>query len=114
MAHYTLGIETSCDETSVAVLRDGREILSNIVYSQAHLHEKYGGVVPEVASRNHIKKLPFAVKEALDQAGLDFSDISLVGRDLWAGTGRPALSRAFVCQSYRVCPEQAVRRGQPS
>jgi N6-L-threonylcarbamoyladenine synthase len=57
MAHYTLGIETSCDETSVAVLRDGREILSNIVYSQAHLHEKYGGVVPEVASRNHIKKL---------------------------------------------------------
>jgi N6-L-threonylcarbamoyladenine synthase len=60
MAHYTLGIETSCDETSVAVLRDGREILSNIVYSQAHLHDKYGGVVPEVASRNHIKKLPFA------------------------------------------------------
>jgi tRNA A37 threonylcarbamoyltransferase TsaD len=63
MAHYTLGIETSCDETSVAVLRDGREILSNIVYSQAHLHEKYGGVVPEVASRNHIKKLPFVVSK---------------------------------------------------
>jgi N6-L-threonylcarbamoyladenine synthase len=91
MAHYTLGIETSCDETSVAVLRDGREILSNIVYSQAHLHEKYGGVVPEVASRNHIKKLPFAVKEALDQAGLDFSDISLVGATYGPGLVGPLL-----------------------
>jgi N6-L-threonylcarbamoyladenine synthase len=91
MAHYTLAIETSCDETSVAVLRDGREILSNIVYSQAHLHDKYGGVVPEVASRNHIKKLPFAVKEALDQAGLDFSDISLVGATYGPGLVGPLL-----------------------
>ncbi len=91
MAHYTLGIETSCDETSVAVLRDGREILSNIVYSQAHLHEKYGGVVPEVASRNHIKKLPFVVKEALDQAGITFSDISLVGATYGPGLVGPLL-----------------------
>lgn len=91
MIHYTLGIETSCDETSVAVLRDGREILSNIVYSQAHLHEKYGGVVPEVASRNHIKKLPFVVKEALDQAGIAFSDIALVGATYGPGLVGPLL-----------------------
>lgn len=91
MGFYTLGIETSCDETSVAVLRDEREILSNIVYSQAHLHEKYGGVVPEIASRNHIKKLPFVVKEALDQAGIDFSDISLVGATYGPGLVGPLL-----------------------
>lgn len=91
MSFYTLGIETSCDETSVAVLRDDREILSSIVYSQAHLHEKYGGVVPEVASRNHIKKLPFVVKEALDLAGIDFSDISLVGATYGPGLVGPLL-----------------------
>lgn len=91
MSFYTLGIETSCDETSVAVLRDEREILSNIVYSQAHLHEKYGGVVPEVASRNHIKKLPFVVKEALDQAGISFSDISLVSATYGPGLVGPLL-----------------------
>lgn len=91
MSFYTLGIETSCDETSVAVLRDEREILSNIVYSQAHLHNKYGGVVPEVASRNHIKKLPFVVKEALDQAGIDFSAISLIGATYGPGLVGPLL-----------------------
>lgn len=91
MSFYTLGIETSCDETSVAVLRDEREILANIVYSQAHLHDKYGGVVPEVASRNHVKKLPFVVKEALDQAGIDFSDISLVGATYGPGLIGPLL-----------------------
>jgi len=91
MSFYTLGIETSCDETSVAVLRDAREILANVVYSQAHLHDKYGGVVPEVASRNHIKKLPFAVTEALDQAGIDFSDISLVGATYGPGLVGPLL-----------------------
>lgn len=91
MSFYTLGIETSCDETSVAVLKDEREILSNIVYSQAHLHDKYGGVVPEVASRNHIKKLPFVVKEALDQAGIDFSDISLIGATYGPGLVGPLL-----------------------
>jgi N6-L-threonylcarbamoyladenine synthase len=91
MAHYTLGIETSCDETSVAVLRDGREILSNIVYSQAHLHEKYGGVVPEVASRNHIKKLPFVVREALDHAGIALSDRALAGATSGPGLVGPLL-----------------------
>ena len=53
----TLGIESSCDETAVAVIEDGRKILSNIVDTQIPIHEKYGGVVPEIASRNHIEAI---------------------------------------------------------
>ena len=75
---YVLGIETSCDETAAAVLK-GRRVLSNVVYSQAKLHEKYGGVVPEVASRNHIKKMPYVLDEALEQAGVDLKEIELIG-----------------------------------
>lgn len=76
---YVLGIETSCDETAAAVVADGRRVLSNVVYSQAKLHEKYGGVVPEVASRNHIKKLPYVLDEALAQAGVQLAEIELIG-----------------------------------
>ena len=53
----TLGIESSCDETSVAVVKNGREVLSNVINSQIKIHEKYGGVVPEIASRNHIEAI---------------------------------------------------------
>ncbi len=63
-----LGIETSCDETAASVVKDGREILSNVVYSQM-VHDKYGGVVPELASREHIRAIVPVVKEALDRAG---------------------------------------------
>ncbi len=71
-----LAIETSCDETAAAVTR-GRQVLSSAVYTQPE-HERYGGVVPEIASRNHIMKLPFIVDEALAQAEMDFSDIEAV------------------------------------
>ena len=77
-ASLTLGIETSCDETSAAVLRGETEILSNIVYTQADLHARYGGVVPEVASRNHVVKLPYIVRDALDAARVEARDLSLV------------------------------------
>jgi N6-L-threonylcarbamoyladenine synthase len=87
----TLGIETSCDETSVAVLRGDREILANLVYSQAGLHAKYGGVVPEVASRNHVVKLPYLVREALERAGVAPADISLVGATYGPGLVGPLL-----------------------
>jgi len=60
-----LAIETSCDETSAAVVKNGREVLSNVVYSQIDVHREYGGVVPEIASRNHIPKLPEVVEQAL-------------------------------------------------
>ena len=58
----TLGIESSCDETSVAVVKNGREILSNIIDTQIPIHEKYGGVVPEIASRNHIEAISRVTK----------------------------------------------------
>ena len=54
---YMLGIESSCDETSVAVVKNGREVLSNIISSQVPIHEKFGGVVPEIASRNHVEAI---------------------------------------------------------
>ncbi|MBR5500982.1 MAG: tRNA (adenosine(37)-N6)-threonylcarbamoyltransferase complex transferase subunit TsaD, partial [Clostridia bacterium] len=57
MSIYTLGIESSCDETSVSVVRDGREVLSNVIASQIDLHKSYGGVVPELASRKHVEAI---------------------------------------------------------
>ena len=74
----TLGIETSCDETSVAVVKNGREILSNIIDTQIPIHEKYGGVVPEIASRNHIEAISRVTKYALKDAGVSFEDISAI------------------------------------
>ena len=62
-----LGIETSCDETAAAIVRDGREVVSNVVYTQIPLHRPYGGVVPEVASRAHIEKIGEVVKNAMTE-----------------------------------------------
>lgn len=74
----TLGIESSCDETSVAVVKNGREILSNIIDTQIPIHEKYGGVVPEIASRNHIEAISRVTKKALEEANITFDDIDVV------------------------------------
>lgn len=74
-----LGIESSCDETAAAVVVDGREILSSVVSSQLDIHRKYGGVVPELASREHLRQIVPVVREALLQAGLNFLDIDAVG-----------------------------------
>lgn len=70
-----LGIETSCDETSAAVVEDGRKVLSNIVSSQAEIHSKYGGVVPEIASRKQLEYILPVVKQALDEAGVAKEEI---------------------------------------
>lgn len=75
----TLAIETSCDETSCAVVKDGREVLSNIISSQIEIHKKFGGVVPEIASRKHIESINNIVQESLDEANVTFNDIDLVG-----------------------------------
>lgn len=71
----TLAIESSCDETAASVLRNGREVLSNIISTQIELHKKFGGVVPEVASRKHIENIDVVVQEALDEANVGFDDI---------------------------------------
>ena len=74
-----LGIESSCDETSVAIVKNGREVLANVVSTQIPIHKKFGGVVPEIASRKHLTNIAFVVKEALDNAKLDFKDIDYIG-----------------------------------
>ena len=74
----TLGIESSCDETSVAIVKNGREVLSNIIDTQIPIHEKYGGVVPEIASRNHIEAISRVTKKALEEAKLSLSDIDAI------------------------------------
>ena len=71
----TLGIESSCDETSVAVVKDGREVLSNVINSQIKIHEKFGGVVPEIASRRHIEAISDVTKLALEEAKITFEQI---------------------------------------
>lgn len=74
-----LAIESSCDETSAAVLVNGREVLSNVIYSQIEIHKRFGGVVPEIASRNHVDKITHVVQEAIDIAKVTFDDIDYVG-----------------------------------
>jgi N6-L-threonylcarbamoyladenine synthase len=74
-----LGIESSCDETAAAIVADGREILSSVVASQIDIHRKYGGVVPELASREHLRQIVPVVREALAQAGMQFGDVDAIG-----------------------------------
>jgi N6-L-threonylcarbamoyladenine synthase len=78
MSARILGIESSCDETAAAVVADGREILSNVVASQMDIHQKYGGVVPELASRQHLKSIVPVVREALDSAGMKLADVDAI------------------------------------
>ncbi len=73
-----LGIETSCDETSVAIVKNGREVISNVISTQIDIHKKYGGVVPEIASRNHVENITFVVKEALQKANINLTDIDII------------------------------------
>ena len=79
MGKYILAIESSCDETSAAVVKDGREVLSNIIASQIDTHTKYGGVVPEVASRMHIEVVDAVVKSALEEANMTLEQIDAIG-----------------------------------
>jgi len=73
-----LSVESSCDETSVSLIRDGKEILSNVVLSQIDIHKEYGGVVPEIASREHIKGITYVFEEAITKANISKDDIDLV------------------------------------
>ena len=80
-----LGIETSCDETAVAVVRDGREVLSSVVSSQVDLHARFGGVVPEIASRAHVELLTPVIAQALVEAGIDDNSIDGVAATVGPG-----------------------------
>lgn len=86
-----LSFESSCDETAAAVVKNGREVLGNAVYTQIAIHREFGGVVPEIASRNHVAKLPYMADEALKQAGMTFDEIDAV-----AVTSGPGLVGALL------------------
>lgn len=105
-----LGVESSCDETSVAIVKNGRDVLSNVINSQIDIHKVYGGVVPEIASRNHIKVITYVVEEALQKANVKFADIDAV-----ACTYGPRISwnytcRAVFCEGTSVCTKQTAYR----
>ena len=82
MSVLVLGLETSCDETSAAVIEDGRKIRSNIIASQIPVHQKYGGVVPELASRRHVEDVIPVIDQALSSAGVGLADLDAVGDGL--------------------------------
>ena len=78
MSVHILAIESSCDETYAAVVSDGRTILSNVIYTQIATHKAYGGVVPEIASREHLRKISSVVKTAMEESGLKYEDLSAI------------------------------------
>ncbi|HJP65219.1 MAG TPA: tRNA (adenosine(37)-N6)-threonylcarbamoyltransferase complex transferase subunit TsaD [Actinomycetota bacterium] len=97
-----LGIETSCDETAVAVVEDGRTVLSNLISSQAHLHERFGGVVPEVASRAHLENMNPLLTMALAEAGIWFADIDAVAVTVGPGLAGALLVGLAAAKSVAV------------
>src|SRR5882762_6578986 len=80
-----LGIESSCDETAASVVEDGKTVLSSVVASQMITHGKYGGVVPELASREHLRAIVPVVREALEQAGTKLEDLSAIAATVGPG-----------------------------
>ena len=80
-----LAIESSCDETSVAVVEDGKKVLSNVVFTQIDIHTQYGGVVPEIASRHHIEKITYVIDQALKEANLKMEDIDKIAVTAFPG-----------------------------
>lgn len=102
-----LGIETSCDETAAAVVKDGYEVLSSAIHTQIALHAPYGGVVPEIASRSHIEMLPCVVRKAIADAGVSFGEIDAV-----AATYGPGLASSLLV-GFSAAKGLAVALGKP-
>jgi N6-L-threonylcarbamoyladenine synthase len=75
---FIMGIETSCDETAVAIIKNGKEIIANVVASQIESHKRFGGVVPEIASRHHVEQMTMVFEEAMSQANLTFADLDAI------------------------------------
>ncbi|HOW96618.1 MAG TPA: tRNA (adenosine(37)-N6)-threonylcarbamoyltransferase complex transferase subunit TsaD [Kiritimatiellia bacterium] len=102
-----LGIETSCDETAAAVVADGWKVLSNCIYSQVASHRPYGGVVPEIASRQHVEILPGILREAIGQSGLGWDDL-----DAFAVTRGPGLASSLLV-GLSAAQSLALRQRRP-
>ena len=100
---YILGIETSCDETAASVVKDGREILSNVVVSQIDIFKEYGGVIPEVAARNHLEVMLPVVNKALKDADLAWDEIDAIAVTHTPGLlGSLPQSCAFYVYAYEI------------
>ncbi|HEY4601468.1 MAG TPA: tRNA (adenosine(37)-N6)-threonylcarbamoyltransferase complex transferase subunit TsaD [Cerasibacillus sp.] len=104
---YVLGIETSCDETAVAIVKNGREIITNIVASQIDSHKRFGGVVPEIASRHHVEQITLVLEEAFTQSQLDWDDIDAI-----AVTEGPGLVGALLV-GVNAAKAIAFAKGKP-
>ena len=102
-----LGIETSCDETSAAIVRDGRTVLSNVVFTQIAQHRPYGGVVPEIACRSHVEEIAGLVQQAVDDAKLAWAQIDAV-----AVTYGPGLASSLLV-GLSAAKALALRLGKP-
>ncbi len=122
-----LGIETSCDETACAVVKNGREVLSNVILSQIDIHKLYGGVVPEIASRNHVEAIEKVADKALQESGKTFDEIDIIAVTYGAGlvgallvgvsfakglaqtTNKPLIAvnhiEAHICANYLTNPQ---------
>lgn len=101
-----LGIETSCDETAASIVVNGRKVLSNVINSQIDIHEKFGGVVPEIASRKHIEVISQVVHEALSEAKMTFFDIDVI-----SCTYGPGLVRSLTCWD-KLCKGSKLRNSE--
>ena len=99
----TLGVESSCDETSVSVVKNGRKILSNVIDTQIPIHEKYGGVVPEIASRNHIEAISRVTKKALKDANIQLSQIDAITPTYRTRVSWSFISWSFICKIISIC-----------
>ena len=108
-----LAIETSCDDTCAAVVTPAGEILSNVISSQARFHERYGGVVPEIASRHHLELVNAVVDEALGEAGVGLRDLGAVAATSRPGPDRRPAGRPLHREGARRRRAAAVRGGRP-
>ena len=98
-----LAIESSCDETAAAVVKNGREVLSNVIFSQIDLHTVYGGVVPEIASRKHIDKINQVIEEALQKAGVTLEDLSAIAVTYGPGLVGALFGRCIRSEGNCLC-----------
>lgn len=103
-----LGIETSCDETAAAVVRDGKELLSNAVASSMDLHIQYGGVVPEIAARSHIEAITPVVQQALDDAAIDWDDVDGIAVTYGAGLGGSLLIGVLAARTLAITKDKPL------
>jgi len=107
--HLTMGIESSCDETAIAILADGQNLLSNIISSQIEIHTLYGGVVPEIASRHHLHNIPFVFKEALEKADVLLDEIDEIGVTAGPGlAGALLMGTAFAKAVALACKKPLI------